>query len=132
MEAKRLLKENGVLFFNEEPIKQSYNLQMWRRPTKLRLWEKPLKWIGILHFISQIGKTETDAGILETSFDLNTWEQALNHFGQVNAKLTVFPFGPTKSFLKINNTKPGWLSSSHLINILVKFLGGNIQAICQK
>ncbi len=131
-EAYRVLKPKGVFFFNEEPVMQKFNLKLWRRPTKLRWWEKPLKWIGLLHFISEIGKSETDAGIIETSFDLPAWENALNKFKKVEATLTVFPFGPTAILKKSNSSNSGWLSSSGLVTTLLYLLGGNIHAICHK
>lgn len=137
-EVKRVLKPEGVFFFNEEPIRQNYNLRLWRRPTKLRWWEKPLKYFGLLHFISEIGKTETDAGILETSFDLNTWEEALNIFKNVEAEITVFPFGPAKTLFKpisnnSNQFQPtNWLIPPPQIQLLLNLLGGSIRAICYK
>lgn len=129
-EVNRVLAPGAVFFFDEEPVRQSFNLRLWRRPTKLRWWEKILKLTTLLHFLSEIGKSEVDAGIIETSFDLSTWEKALNVFKTAKATLTVFPFGPTE---KLSKTGKGhWLNPSLPTRMLLKLLGGNLQSVCKK
>ena len=129
-EVNRVLAPGGVFILDEEPIRQIFNVRLWRRPTILRWWEKILKATILLHFLSEIGKSETDAGIIETSFSLPTWEKALNVFETAKAALTVFPFGPTETISKTGQEK--WLNPSLPTRILLKLLGGNIQAICTK
>ncbi len=134
-EIYRVLAPGGTFLLDEEPVRQSFNLRLWRRPTKLSWWEKLLKTTTLLHFLSEIGKSEVDAGIIETSFSLPTWEKALNVFDAIQANLTVFPFGPTTQILhkpkKLPANKP-WLTPSLPIYFLLNLLGGNIQALCQK
>ncbi len=129
-EIKRVLTPGGYFYFNEEPIKHVFNLNLWRRDYHLRWFEKILKTTGLLHFISQIGKSEVDHAILEKEFSLETWEKALNVFPNVETKIFVFPFGPT---IYRTKTKPsGWMNSFFLSKALLYLLGGGIEALCQK
>jgi len=128
-EIHRVLAPGGYFFFDEEPVKQILNLNLWRRPTCLRPWEKFLKYTGILPFVSRIGKTEVDHGILEEVFSLETWERALLIFDRVEATIKPFPKGPAS---KITKTKRGWLKPQFLTFLLVAWWGGGITAICQK
>lgn len=130
MEIHRVLSPGGYFFFDEEPVKQSLNLDLWRRPTNLRPWEKALKYIGILPFISRIGKTEVDYGILEEVFGLDTWEKALDVFEQVEAKSKPFPVGPES--IKYKNGKSGWIKPSFLTHLLIFLWGGGMGAVCRK
>ena len=93
-EVYRVLAPGGCFYFNEEPVKQLVNLNLWRRDFKLRWWEKILKAMLILPFISKIGKSEVSEGVLEETFDLKTWQKALNVFNKVQAELVPYPFGP--------------------------------------
>ena len=129
-EIYRVLSPGGVFFFKEEPIKQLLNIPLWRRPTVLRPWEKILKYIGILPFISRIGKTEVDFGILEEVFSLKTWENALNVFDKVETITKPFPVGPTSINLK--SLKKNWLKPSPLTWLLISWWGGGIGATCWK
>jgi len=129
-EVKRVLAPGGYFYFNEEPIAQAFNLNLWRRNRHLRWFEKLLKATIILHFISRIGKAETDNDILEETFSLKVWEKALNIFSKADAKLKVFPFGPT---IQPTKTKQkGWINSFSVRKILLGILGGGIEALCQK
>jgi ubiquinone/menaquinone biosynthesis C-methylase UbiE/uncharacterized protein YbaR (Trm112 family) len=138
-EIYRVLAPRGVLFLNEEPVRQLLNLRLWRRPTKLRPWEKILKAVFILHFVSEIGKSETEAGITETSFPLKTWERILSTFEEIEATLTAFPYGPSQTLktaqkLKSHKSLPNtnWLRPHTSTRFLLNLLGGNIRAICKK
>lgn len=128
-EIYRILEPGGYFFFDEEPVKQILNLNLWRRPTCLRPWEKFLKYTGILPFVSRIGKTEVDHGILEEVFSLETWEKALSTFDKVEAIIKPFPKGPASTITK---TKKNWLKPALPTFILVAWWGGGITAICQK
>lgn len=129
-EIYRVLTPGGAFFFDEEPVRQLINLRLWRRPTKLRWWEKMLKATTLLHFISEIGKSETEAGIIETAFDLKTWQKALDIFDEADVTLSVFPFGLPQTIKKSKN--PNWLIPPKTINFLVDLMGGGIAAICTK
>lgn len=129
-EINRVLIPGGHFFFNGEPISQVINLNLWRRDRHLRWWEKILKLGIILHFISRIGKSEVENDILEETFDLKTWEKALDMFGEVEAGLVVFPFN--YSIKQVKNDKRGWLIPSPIKRFLLEILGGGIGALCQK
>lgn len=129
-EIKRVLATNGTLLIGSDPVSSVFQVRVWRRPTKLRLGEKILKFFLILPFISHIGKTEVDHGILEETFSLKTWQRALSIFDAVKVKIRVFPVGPTETITKSN--KKDWLSPSLTTKALLAFLGGDIQAICSK
>lgn len=128
-EIYRVLSPGGYFYFDEEPVKQLFNISLWRRDYHLRWWEKILKALLILPFISQIGKSEVSEGVLEETFDLVTWEKALNQFDKVNAELIPFPFGPTT---RIKKEKKGWFRPKLVTKIMINLLGGGIKALCQK
>lgn len=128
-EIYRVLTPGGYFYFDEEPVKQLFNISLWRRDYYLRWWEKILKVLLILPFISQIGKSEVSEGVLEETFDLGTWEQALSQFDEVKAELIPFPFGPTT---EIKKGKEGWLKPKLFTKIITNLLGGGIKALCQK
>lgn len=128
-EIHRVLAPGGYFYFDEEPVKQLANISLWRRDYHLRWWEKILKALLILPFISTIGKSEVSEGILEETFDLATWEKSLNQFHEVSAELIPFPFGPKT---KIKKGKKGWLKPKLGTRIIISLLGGGIKALCRK
>jgi len=128
-EIYRVLAPNGSFFFSEEPVKQTLNLPIWRRPTVLRPWERLLKYVGILPFISRIGKTEVEYGILEETFSLTIWQRALDVFDYAEVKIEPYPKGPQSTIKK--NGKD-WLKPKFPTNVFIFLLGGGISAICQK
>src|SRR3989344_9246727 len=107
-EIKRVLASGGTLLVGADPICATFQIKLWRRPTKLRVWEKILKFFLILPFISHIGKTEVDHGIIETAFSLKTWQDALSVFDKVEVTMKAFPWGPTESVKKTQ--KENWIS----------------------
>lgn len=121
-EIHRVLAPGGYFYFSEEPVRQIFNLRLWNRPTKLRVWEKLLKATLILPFISKIGKTEIDHGILEEAFTLSTWREALSIFDEQETELVPFPFGP-----KGNLEKPNFAN-----RLFIFFLGGGIKGLLRK
>jgi len=129
-EIYRVLAPGGYFFFDEEPVKQILNIPLWRRPTCLRPWEKILKYIGILPFISRIGKTEVDHGILEEVFTLKTWQKALSIFEKTEVTIKPFPLGPESTVSK--SGKENWLKPKLSTFLLVAWWGGGIRALCQK
>lgn len=128
-EVNRVLKPGGYFFFAEEPIAQTMNIPLWRRPTKLRWWEKILKYTLILPFVSRIGKTEVDQGILEEVFSLKIWKETLNVFNNVSVSLFPFPIGPKGTLIKKNGE---WKFNNLVNRIFLFFLGGGITGICKK
>lgn len=128
-EIYRVLSPGGVYFIGSDPVKQSLQIKFWRRPTKLRPWEKLLKALLVLPFISHIGKSETEFGIIEEGFDLNTWQKSLSIFNRVEAKITLYPFGPS---FKMNNDHGQWSDINTLAKSYLFLFGGDFQAICFK
>lgn len=130
-EIKRVLSPGGVFFFAEEPVAQTLNLPLWYRPTKLRWWEKILKFTLILPFISKIGKTEIDLGILEEAFPISTWTKALSQFDQAEAQIQPFPFGPISKLIKNSSWQKKGIAN--IINSLLLFaFGGGISGLAHK
>lgn len=121
-EVERVLMPGGVFFMADEPVGQRANLGLWRRPTKLRWWEKLLKASLILPFVSRIGKTEVDHGVIEDHPTLAQWRDALSLFQKVKTTITPVPFGPLGS---LEMTSP-------LNRLFLFFLGGGIQAVASK
>lgn len=128
-EIYRVLAPGGYFYFDEEPVKQLFNVSLWRRDYHLRWWEKILKALLILPFISTIGKSEVSEGVLEETFTLTTWERALNQFDEASAELIPFPFGPKT---KTNKNKKGWLKPDLVTRMIISLTGGGIKALCQK
>lgn len=128
-EAYRILNPGGILFIGAEPVKQGFQVKFWRRPTKLRFWEKILKYTLILPFISHIGGTEVNHGILEEAFSLKTWEKALAVFNKVEAKFSL-PIGIGERIFKNSAKKEFELSFP--TRAILWCLGGGLEAICQK
>ncbi len=131
-EAERVLAPGGVFFFSEEPVAQKLNFSLWRRPTKLRAWEKVLKTFLVLHFISRIGKSETDEGILEETFSLQTWKEALDIFEEVTASIDPFPIGIQGNMIKRKGTWKKRTFKDVMNRYMIYVLGGGIRGICVK
>ncbi|MBI2326782.1 class I SAM-dependent methyltransferase [Candidatus Curtissbacteria bacterium] len=131
LEIRRVLAQGGVCFIGADPIKSFFNIRLWRRPTKLRFWEKILKALLILPLISDIGKTEVEHGILEEAFPLAVWREALSIFDKVQATVCAFPFGPCETITKTPNSK-NWLAPSLITKIALYLLGGGLQALAYK
>lgn len=129
-EIYRILSPGGIFFIGSDPIIQSFQIKLWRRPTRLRFWEKILKMMLILPFVSHIGKAETEYGIIEGAFNLKTWQNCLNLFDNVEAKITIYPFGPSKKLTNSQYTK--WQRLNPLFKLGLFLFGGDIQAICYK
>ncbi len=122
-EIKRVLKGGGYFYFDEEPVKQKFNLNLWRRSTNLRLREKILKYTGILIFLSKIGKTEVDSGVSEEEFDLKSWQEFLAVF---DYKEIYFKPLIGKEEKKTDSLRPRLLNK-----FLFFLLGGGIRGLCQ-
>jgi ubiquinone/menaquinone biosynthesis C-methylase UbiE/uncharacterized protein YbaR (Trm112 family) len=129
-EAARVLQSNGYFYFDEEPIAQLFNLNLWRRPNKLRWFEKILKASIILLFLSRIGKTEVDYGILEETFTLQQWEKALAPFHSGWVEESVFPFNKYwKTICYKKNT--GWVNPNLFTRLGLVVFGGGIKGLLQ-
>jgi ubiquinone/menaquinone biosynthesis C-methylase UbiE len=129
-EMYRVLQPGGHFFFAEEPIKQDINLRLFRRPTKINGILKYLRYILILPFISQIGKTEVEYGILETAFPISTWQKAVRIFTDGKATITPYPFTRTETFSK--NGREKFVRPSLLTHALIKICGGGISMLLRK
>jgi ubiquinone/menaquinone biosynthesis C-methylase UbiE/uncharacterized protein YbaR (Trm112 family) len=128
-EIYRVLAPGGVFYFGEEPVKQAFNLNLWRRGYHLASWEKTLKLVGILPFVSRIGGTEVSHGILEEEFSLPIWKKALSLFTKVEAVVKPVFFGPKSSLIKKNSS---WQSPQLLTQALIALQGGGVEALCLK
>lgn len=125
----RVTKPDGRFFFSEEPVKQLINLNLWRRPTVLRSFEKLLKSILILPFISTIGKTESDFGIFEGTFDLASWGKILAPFDKIQIKVKPFPAGPESNMIK--NSRLYWIQPNLVTRITLALFGGGITGLAK-
>lgn len=128
-EAHRVLTPGGVFYFGEEPVKQLFNLNLWRRGTHLSSWEKLFKISGILPFISRIGGAEVNHGILEEEFDLKTWRKALNPFSKVETSVSPVFFGPKSSLLRERGC---WKNPNLITLLLIALQGGGIEGLAVK
>lgn len=131
-EVHRVLAPGGVFYFGEEPIGQQFGLRLWNRPTKLRWWEKVLKATLILPFVSKIGKTEIDHGILEEAFSVSIWKEALQIFETCTLKLSPFPKGFPGNMQKTHNTWAKENIPTKLCRLQQFFTGGGISAVAIK
>lgn len=129
-EIERVLSPGGYFYFNEEPIAQKFNLNLWRRDRNLQWFEKILKLFIVLHFISRIGKSEVDHNILEETFSLNVWEKSLNVFDFVTVTMSIFPFN--SPIQQTKKQKKGWIYPPFYQKFLLELFGGGIGAISQK
>lgn len=129
-EAYRVLAPGGVCLVGSDPIKQGLQINLWHRPNKLRIWEKLLKMIFILPFISHIGKTEVEKGILEGAFPLSVWKDSLSIFEKVEATVRAFPWGPEQKIYK--NDKNLWTGPNLITKAALLMFGGGLQAVCKK
>lgn len=121
LEIKRVMASSGYFYLGEEPVKQTFNLNLWRRGAKKTLPEKILMAAGLLPFITKIGKEEVKYGILEESFSLKDWQKFLKTFPQAQVEIIPFKFGgPVDTFNLPASTKA-----------LIFLLGGGINALCQ-
>lgn len=128
LEVKRVLAPGGICLIGAEPIRQSLQIRLWRRPNKLRRWEKALKFLLILPFISHIGKTEVEHGIIEEAFSFKTWQGALSVFDKGEVNIHVFNLSETQCMSPQKN----WLVPTFAVKTLVELFGGGFEAILTK
>lgn len=128
-EIHRVLAPGGVFYFAEEPVKQFFNLGLWRRGYRLNPLERLLKTLGILPFLSRIGATEVNHGVLEEEFSLNVWRKAFDPFKKVEATVSPVFFGPGSKLLK-NGSR--WKNPSPLTLLLIHLQGGGIEGLAIK
>ena len=130
-EAVRVLTPTGYFYFDEEPIKQNLNFNLWRRDYHLRWFEKLLKYSIVLLFLSRIGRAEVDHGILEETFSLSTWAEALAPFAQAEIIQTVYPPSLGIKETKIKTNRADWINPKFLVRLGLFLFGGGIGGICQ-
>lgn len=123
-EAIRTLAPGGFFYFDEEPIKQGLNLNLWRRGYHLRWFEKFLKYTLVLIWLSRIGKSEVEYGILEETFPLSTWEKTLTPFYKAQVEENVFPF--KWKVKRIKSASRHWIYPNWLIQLGLFLFGGGI------
>ncbi len=128
-EIYRVLAPGGIFYFGEEPVKQTFNLNLWRRGYHLNPLEKFLKAIGILPFLTKIGKSEVNHGILEEEFSLKTWQKALSIFEKAELMITPVFFGPSSPLVK---NQSFWVTPSLITSSLIALQGGGIEGLAVK
>lgn len=128
-EIYRVLAPGGIFYFAQEPIKQTLNLPLWRRGTHLTSPEKVLKILGILPFVSRIGKTEVKHGILEEEFSWTIWKKALGIFSKIRTEVKPVFFGPESILTKQNQR---WKGPGFITKSLIALEGGGIRGYGQK
>lgn len=128
-EIYRVLAPDGVFYFAEEPVKQTFNLTLWRRGYRLNKIEEILRRIKLLIFLSRIGKAEVESGVLEEEFSLGTWRKALSIFEKVETEVSPTFIGPKSSLVL---KKGQWSGPSILTQIYVALQGGGLDGLCYK
>lgn len=128
-EIYRILSPGGIFYFGEEPVKQLFNLNLWRRGYHLNPFERVLKMVGLLPFLSRIGGAEVNHGVLEEEFDLKIWREALAPFSKVEGSVSPVFFGPKSRLLK---NGPGWKNPSLATLFLIHLQGGGIEGLAIK
>lgn len=131
-EVKRVLKPNGIFYFGEEPVMQGLNLNLWRRDYHLKPFEKLLKYMLILPFISKIGKSEVEHGVLEETPTFKIWEEAINIFPNAKVKLLTYPEFVASYELQKPKKGNNWLKAPFLQNLLFWALGAGINVLAYK
>lgn len=127
-EMRRVTSPQGHIFFSEEPVKQSLNLRLWQRDYNLTRWEKILKYLLILPFISGLGGVENQFHVIETEFSIGDWQKSLQSFKSAHITLEPVFWGP-KSKFEVTN---GDWRINPLTRILIALQGGGITALVQK
>lgn len=127
-EALRVLAVDGVLFFGDEPVKQLVNLRLWRRDFRLSWVERLLKACLILPFLSTIGKSEVEHGILEETFGLETWLRAISRYSQARVWLKPYLIGQEKLMA---STGRGRFKVDLLTKLLLAIQGGGIRVVAK-
>jgi len=120
-EVARVLRDRGVLYFDEEPVKGTITrlARLYhRRGHRLSALEKLLGKLHLLSVISKGDELELAHGILEEEFDLKTWQKALAPFQDVRMTIN------WKLGLRLNGFCSG------VSKTVAQVVGGNIEAIC--
>jgi len=121
-EMARVLGDQAVLYFDEEPIKGAiyrFTRLYQRHGHSLNTLEKMLDGLGLLPLVSKGGGVEVDHGVLEEEFDLMTWQRALAPFQKIEVTANKM-LG-----LRLDNF------SFSLSKVLAWTLGGNIEVYCR-
>ena len=113
------------VFFSEEPIKQTLNLGIWQRGYNLRTFEKILKRLLILPFLSRLGRSESKFRVIENEFSLKTWQEALKSFKQAQITLAPVFWGPKAKF----DITGGCWPINIITRILIALEGGGITVL---
>lgn len=123
-EMRRVTSNEGHVYFSEEPVKQIINLPLWRRDFNLNSFEKILRKLYILPFLSILGASETEYNVIENQFSISTWKKSLNDFQ--NLELTLEPvFWGSKNY-----TDKKW-QINPITRLLIAIEGGGITALAK-
>ena len=120
-ELARVLANQSVLYFDEEPVKGSiyrFTRLYQRHGHRLSTLENFLNNLGLLTLISKAGGVEIEHGVLEEEFDLITWQRALAPFQNIEVTVN------KKLGLHFDNFR------SNLSKTIASILGGNIEVYC--
>lgn len=121
-EMKRVCSLGGHVYFSEEPVKNKFNLGLWRRDFNLTPFEKILKVLLILPFISKLGGAEHSHSVIENEFSISDWKQALSIFEKPEVTVEPVFWGPKSTFIAHNQSWP----VNPLTKLLIDFEGGGI------
>lgn len=123
-EMKRVTASRGYVYFSEEPVKQTINLPLWRRDFNLNSFEKILRKLYILPFLSILGASETKYNVIENQFSLSTWKASLKDFEDLELTLEPVFWGPK------NKTDGKW-QINPITRLLIALEGGGITALAK-
>lgn len=128
-ELHRVLKPDGVIYVDEEPVKRAWRLSLIKRKPMRHMLRsnRYLRFIAnyILDFVSESSCNEVEYGICENdSISLSKWEEAFNMVGrQVEVQLKMLPAPRALREIRHDSSKPTIRSR------LTNGLGGSVSAV---
>lgn len=123
-EMQRVTANGGYIYFSEEPVKQTINLPLWRRDFNLNSFEKILRELYILPFLSILGASETKYSVIENQFSLSTWQASLKDFEDLEIILEPVFWGPK------DKTNGEW-QINPITRLLIALEGGGITVLAK-
>lgn len=125
LEMERVCSNGGHVYFSEEPVLQSVNVALWRRDFNLNSFEKVLRKLYLLPFMSTLGGSETKYNVIENQFSLSTWKDALSLFPDLELMFEPVFWGP-----KSKTVGAKW-QINPLTRLFMAIEGGGITALAK-